>query len=63
MSETRQRDRLVNIRIDADERQRWTEFAAAHGLPLAGLLRLSVEAMIRNQQAAEAHLMAQRETA
>ena len=52
-TEKRARDQLVNIRIDQDERDRWTEFAAAHNLPLAGLLRLSVEAMIRAQQTAE----------
>lgn len=43
MSEKRARDQLVNIRIDADERARWTAFAKARGLTLAGLLRVSVE--------------------
>jgi hypothetical protein len=54
-SETRARSQLVNVRIDADERIRWTAFAQSKGMSLAGLLRLSVEAAILQDQIAEAH--------
>lgn len=55
-SEKRARGQLINVRINADERARWTAFAASKGMSLAGLLRLSVEAALleaRMQHAAQ----------
>lgn len=51
-SETRARDQVVNVRVSAEEHARWSAFADAQGLPLAKLLRLSVESMILADQAA-----------
>lgn len=52
-SESRARSQLINLRVNADERERWGEFARSHGLSVGGLLRLSVEFVMAQQAATE----------
>jgi hypothetical protein len=54
-SETRARCRVVPVRVDDAEHTRWSAFAARKGLSLAGLLRLSVESVITQDEILEAH--------
>lgn len=54
-SENRARSQVVTVRIDEDERERWTAFAQRKGMPLAGFLRLAAESAIVMDEIAEAH--------
>jgi hypothetical protein len=52
-SENRARSQLINVRVNEDERERWSAFAQSKGMPLAGLMRLAVESAILQDQMAE----------
>lgn len=39
----------MTVRIDDDERERWTAFAQSKGMSLAGLLRQAVEVVMEQE--------------
>lgn len=41
---------LLNIRLDPDDKERWTSAAQKDGRTLAGLIKIAVETYIRDRK-------------